>query len=44
MTQALMDLGSRLDLKPVGGQGDSRGSADSGAAFAEAVDQAVIES
>jgi flagellar hook-length control protein FliK len=41
MTQALMDLGSRLDLKPVGGQGDSRGSADSGAAFAEAVDQAV---
>lgn len=43
MTQALMDLSPRVDTTPVGRRGDPRESTDSGAAFAEAVDQAVSE-
>ena len=43
MTQALMDLGPRVDTKPTGKPGGSHSPADSGAAFADAVDQAVDE-
>ncbi|MEO7125514.1 MAG: flagellar hook-length control protein FliK [Nakamurella sp.] len=49
MTQALMDLGPRVDTKPAGVQGKSGGAGgsgsdtDSAAAFADAVDQAVGE-